>query len=709
MFVFHSSLQPAEALLFMFSVWPVVVFSSSHDTVSYLRCQVCIALGNILGRVRGLHVTFCPAGLMMTRNKLAAYKEQGGAWDLPRPIQSEHRCKHCFSLSLCAVVHRSLEGGTAESFGLDVFDSLTAHIDEKDATFLKTWLELLEIERAEAKKKHPQENIWALDPPPHTRPVQLAPVAPVQGGAGYAASRTQPEKRDSADDCENACPNSQAPSVPAAEGASESPQRKQAEAPHPDPLSAPICPSVLIIPEVEAQHADASTQPTRMIPPAPLSAPTLQDASNSGTMLAKHALQGRCIGHLQLQSYIGQVDDSSLYPHKYTFTQSHAGSCSPAAGAPGGPALLGSMGVACSSHPVETIPLSVQGFSAGDCGILGLQGRHVAVNRAQVESVSESVLTVRLRSRLSLGFEQGCTSQASACAGGTVKESQCCSAQATDTSTPPASNQSGNTCLWRIDKDEPETAFQIAVSGVLELVVSMSMHTTRLRRLLVHFERPMKEARANYNAEVPPDVDHVEAMVESECAPLHSKFLLPVIWIAVLGPAPASLLWLICNGCHPRHPQSMQEAANSSADDACGSRAWCTAPAVPSAVLQRTCHCWAPPHGSLCQFHTKHIATATVPTWHAHSCALWARWGMRRTSSPEFRSRAVAAVGLYEACHDAAPYQWQCRRHEPHDAALPFQHCCIAVPRRHETQCASAYPASTGGAAIWHTGMAGTP
>ena len=492
----------------------------------------------------------------MIRNKLVTYKAQGGAWDLPRPIQSEHRCKHCFSLSLCAVVHRTLEGGTAESFGLDVFDSLTAHLDDKDAAFLKTWLELLELERAEAKQKHPQENIWALDPPPHTRAVQqphLPSSRPVQGCTELATTPAQTEQCDPDDDCENACPNSQqSPSEGSAALASETPQRKVAVTPQPHPPTAPAYAAAAATPEGETLDPASSALPAPVIPPAPLSAPTLQHTSKSGVSYVKHALQGRCIGHLQLQSYLGQADNSPLYPHKYTFTQNHSTSCGPAAGATGGtaPAQVASVGVACASHAFEMIPLSSQGFSAGDCGILSLQGRHVAVNRAQVESVSDSVLTVLLRSRLSLSFEQGCMSKPSTgCAENTVDKSRCCSAAATGASTAAVSDRPRSTCLWRIDKDEPETAFQIAVSGVLELVVSMTLHTTRLRRLLVHFEPPTKEARANYDAEVPPDIDHVEAMVEFECASLHPND------------------YFLCCGIHAlfHHLQSLSASATLSA------------------------------------------------------------------------------------------------------------------------------------------------
>lgn len=469
---------------------------------------------------------------MMTRNKLAAYKERGGAWDLPPPIQSEHRCKHCFSLSLCAVVHRTLEGGTAESFGLEVFDALTAHIDEKDATFLKTWLELLEIERAEAKKKHPQENIWALDPPPHTRPVQQAPSAPVQACDQPATAPTKPVEGRPMVDCENTCPNSQPlqslfPNVDASEVA----EGKGVEVPQSRPLSAPaqsVSQATHPPPGAKIQTAPTSALTAPSTKPVSLSTSTFQnpeEPKDVGTC-AKHPLQGRCIGHLQLESYHGQEDGSSLYPHKYSFTQCQPSSCMPPTGGAGVGSVLGSTGAAGESTVVEMIPLSSQGFSAGDCGILSLQGRHVAVNRAQVETVTENVLTVCLRSRLSLGFEQGCTIKGSACAKHMPKEGNCCSAQPADSCTKDTANLPTSTCFWRIDKDEPETAFQIAVSGVLELVVSMSLHTTRLRRLLIHFKRPMKEARANYDAEVPPEVDHVEAMVESEYVLLHCIGLL---------------------------------------------------------------------------------------------------------------------------------------------------------------------------------------
>lgn len=438
------------------------------------------------------------AGLMMTRNKLAAYKAHDGAWNLPPPIQQDHRCRSCFSLPLCAAVHRTLEGGTAESFGLDVFTELTAHIQDKDAVFLKKWLELLEIEREEAKKKYPQENVWALDPPPCTRPAkQASPVKQSPSCVDVSAANASAAGPTVllADDDAATAPENTSPNCPAkcSDKADANVMKQEDRGSHEgEPSNVRRC-----VPSQAVLRAAPSVSNVPLQPASAAAAPAD----------VKHVLEGRCIGHLHLQSYLGKDDESPLYPFKYTFTQRQT----PAGGSP----IVAPS--CCDGRPsVECLPLSYQGFTPGDCGILSLQGRHVAVNRAQVESVSCTVLTVRLRSRLAAGFEQSCTSQALDVVEAATNQGAGCCSKGSHTPQPGNSGSSSSTCVWRIDKDEPETAFQIAISGLLELVVSSSVHTDRLRSLLIHYEPPKQEAKVRYSTEAPADADHLEAMIESE-------------------------------------------------------------------------------------------------------------------------------------------------------------------------------------------------
>lgn len=101
---------------------------------------------------------------MITRNTLAAHKAQGG-WALPPPIQSPHSCRSCMVLSTCTVAHASLEGGTAATFGVeDAFTKTAAHIGDTDASFLRHWLGLLELEQRHDTRQ--TADVWALAPPP---------------------------------------------------------------------------------------------------------------------------------------------------------------------------------------------------------------------------------------------------------------------------------------------------------------------------------------------------------------------------------------------------------------------------------------------------------------------------------------------------------------------------------------------------------------
>lgn len=193
----------------------------------------------------------------------------------------------------------------------------------------------------------------------------------------------------------------------------------------------------------------------------------------------QHPLVGRCIGSLIKYSFDGDSSELSLYPFSYTFVQKK------------------SAGVRHVDAGQESLPLSSRGFAVGDCGILSVQDRHVAVNRARVLSVTSTELKLALRNRLPAALDT--LSGASTCQQGT----SCCSHDGV---------------VWRLDKDESETAFQCAVAGVIELMVTQTAHAERMRGLIVHHNAPRRSAKENYGNEVPPEEDCFQAMLESECA-----------------------------------------------------------------------------------------------------------------------------------------------------------------------------------------------
>ncbi|KAG0044717.1 Tripartite DNA replication factor [Gryganskiella cystojenkinii] len=97
--------------------------------------------------------------ILMQRNEVAFY--EGQTMSMPPMIKSEQKCKWCFSFSSCTVLHKLLEGGTAESSGIGVmFDEATDHLNETHAEFLSKWNRLLTLEQGDATKF--QSQIWAL-------------------------------------------------------------------------------------------------------------------------------------------------------------------------------------------------------------------------------------------------------------------------------------------------------------------------------------------------------------------------------------------------------------------------------------------------------------------------------------------------------------------------------------------------------------------
>jgi hypothetical protein len=191
--------------------------------------------------------------------------------------------------------------------------------------------------------------------------------------------------------------------------------------------------------------------------------PLAPEAGNTSQVKA-HPLSGRCIGHLRLLSYEGELPDLTFYRFQYTFSQAcltdskasspahpTTGPCiaSSAAGhlndSPAESAMLGcdrsvrsDQGAACKASVLgldeqgfgkgdacvlgcdrsvrsdqgaackaSVLGLDEQGFGKGDACVLSIQDAHPAVNRARVVDVTPSTLTLACRSRMP-SFEQSC-------------------------------------------------------------------------------------------------------------------------------------------------------------------------------------------------------------------------------------------------------------------------------------------------------------
>ncbi|CAL8464813.1 g4348 [Coccomyxa elongata] len=99
------------------------------------------------------------AGLMMQRNALAA--RLGREHSLPPMLREERSCSNCFQRSNCALLHKALDGGCAESAGMGpTFAELTGHLSAAHAQFLAQWLRLVDLEEGDTSAK--RSEIWAM-------------------------------------------------------------------------------------------------------------------------------------------------------------------------------------------------------------------------------------------------------------------------------------------------------------------------------------------------------------------------------------------------------------------------------------------------------------------------------------------------------------------------------------------------------------------
>jgi hypothetical protein len=161
--------------------------------------------------------------------------------------------------------------------------------------------------------------------------------------------------------------------------------------------------------------------------------PPLAPEAGNTSQIKAHPLSGRCIGHLRLLSYEGELPDLTFYRFQYTFSQAclmDSKASSPAHPAPG-PCIASSTAGHLNDSPAESamlgcdrsvrsvrsnqgaackasvLGLDKQGFGKGDACVLSIQDAHPAVNRARVVDVTPSTLTLACRSRMP-SFEQSC-------------------------------------------------------------------------------------------------------------------------------------------------------------------------------------------------------------------------------------------------------------------------------------------------------------
>ena len=95
------------------------------------------------------------SALMMQRNRLVgacapdAVEEQR----MPQPLGDEFSCARCEKANSCAVMHRAVEGGNAQTFGLPhLFESKTLHLTPSHIEYVNRWLRLIKLEESVTNK-----------------------------------------------------------------------------------------------------------------------------------------------------------------------------------------------------------------------------------------------------------------------------------------------------------------------------------------------------------------------------------------------------------------------------------------------------------------------------------------------------------------------------------------------------------------------------
>lgn len=87
-------------------------------------------------------------GIIMQRNALAVHlrtdKGDRRCTDLPIMIMDEHRCGHCFQKDSCMLYHRAIEGGTAETSGVEsLFNAAVSHLTDRHLDYCRSHLQML--------------------------------------------------------------------------------------------------------------------------------------------------------------------------------------------------------------------------------------------------------------------------------------------------------------------------------------------------------------------------------------------------------------------------------------------------------------------------------------------------------------------------------------------------------------------------------------
>ena len=82
--------------------------------------------------------------IIQHRNKLATALTRH---QLLPTIKEENKCNSCFARQTCALYHKAVEGGSAQSSGFpQEFDKLTSHLSEAQCHYFKQWHEMINLE-----------------------------------------------------------------------------------------------------------------------------------------------------------------------------------------------------------------------------------------------------------------------------------------------------------------------------------------------------------------------------------------------------------------------------------------------------------------------------------------------------------------------------------------------------------------------------------
>ncbi len=100
------------------------------------------------------------SALMQQRNRLAAALAHPHT--LPPMLREEHRCRRCFQLSHCTLLHKALEGGSSATAGMGgVFEERVGHLDGASAAWLAHWYRLVAVE--EGGLLETKSELWTMN------------------------------------------------------------------------------------------------------------------------------------------------------------------------------------------------------------------------------------------------------------------------------------------------------------------------------------------------------------------------------------------------------------------------------------------------------------------------------------------------------------------------------------------------------------------